>query len=121
MDSKSKIEEINNRFYEALNSFDIDIMEDVWLNDSTVKCIHPGWPLIKGWDAVKDSWKNIFESSGFNHVNISKLFIDYKEDYLVKIAQSLKQFWIGKNKWKKKQCSKKQLLKVKKVKEILGE
>ena len=79
-DSKNKIEEINNRFYEALNSFDIKIMEDIWLNDETVKCVHPGWPLISGWDAVKESWENIFDSSGFNHVSISKLFIDHKED-----------------------------------------
>ncbi len=55
-------------------------MENIWSNDKNAKCIHPGWPIINGWEAIKDSWKNIFESSGFNQVDISQLFIDVKEN-----------------------------------------
>ena len=27
------------------------------------KCVHPGWPLLTGWDAVRSSWEAIFEST----------------------------------------------------------
>ena len=59
---KEKVEEINIKFYEALNNMDINSMDEIWLKDSSVKCVHPGWPIIKGWDAVRSSWENIFES-----------------------------------------------------------
>jgi len=28
-----------------------------------VKCVHPGWPLLVGWEAVRSSWKTIFENT----------------------------------------------------------
>lgn len=37
------------------------------------------------------------------------------------LAQALKEFWVGHNKWVKKDCSKKQWIKVQKVKAILDE
>ena len=37
------------------------------------------------------------------------------------LAQSLKSYWQGEDKWKKKKCSKKQWDKVQKIKMILGE
>lgn len=27
-----------------------------------MKCIHPGWQMLEGWDAVRESWVNIFAS-----------------------------------------------------------
>ena len=46
---------------------------------------------------------------------------ELSEEYQQKIAESLKQYWITNNKWGKKQCSKKQLKKVSKIKQILGD
>ena len=46
---------------------------------------------------------------------------EYKEEYLINIAKGLKKFWVSKKKWKKKQCSRKQVIKVQKIKGILEE
>jgi len=62
-----KIKEVmkaNENFYLAMKSADFDRMESIWANDDTVKCVHPGWPMLHGWEAVSESWKNIFETGG---------------------------------------------------------
>ncbi|MGH7884479.1 MAG: nuclear transport factor 2 family protein [Thermodesulfobacteriota bacterium] len=73
---KDKIYEINTRFYNALNNSDISLMEEIWLKKSSAKCVHPGWPILKGWDSIKESWQNIFETGGLNQVEISDIFVD---------------------------------------------
>jgi len=35
-------------------------MDAVWDHGDEVKCVHPGWPLLAGWDAVRESWRAIF-------------------------------------------------------------
>jgi ketosteroid isomerase-like protein len=35
----------------------------VWAHDDDVKCVHPGWPLLTGWDAVRESWHAIFANT----------------------------------------------------------
>lgn len=62
-----KIKEVidaNEKFYLAMKSADFDQMENIWIKDDSVKCVHPGWPMLHGWQAVSESWKNIFENSG---------------------------------------------------------
>ena len=55
--------EANERFYRALNALDLGSMERVWSHGSFVRCVHPGWELIVGWDAVRASWEGIFRGS----------------------------------------------------------
>src|SRR5262245_13950869 len=38
-------------------------MEAVWAHGDHVRCIHPGWGLLAGWDAVRQSWEAIFQST----------------------------------------------------------
>jgi hypothetical protein len=35
----------------------------VWRQDEEVQCIHPGWPRLLGWQAVRDSWIRIFNNT----------------------------------------------------------
>ena len=56
--------EANERFYRALNALDLAGMERIWSHGSFVRCVHPGWELIVGWDAVRASWEGIFRGSG---------------------------------------------------------
>ena len=56
--------EANESFYLAMKSADFDKMTNIWVKDDSVKCVHPGWPMLHGWEAVGESWKNIFENSG---------------------------------------------------------
>lgn len=52
----------NARFYEAFEHSDLDMLDDVWSHSPLVKCIHPGWHLLEGWEAVRASWQNIFKA-----------------------------------------------------------
>jgi len=56
--------EANERFYRALNDLDLAGMDGLWSHESFVCCVHPGWELIVGWDAVRASWEGIFRGSG---------------------------------------------------------
>ncbi|MEM7008764.1 MAG: nuclear transport factor 2 family protein [Thermodesulfobacteriota bacterium] len=63
MDTKLKeLVKTNESFYLAIKNSDFDQMKTVWLQDSSVKCVHPGWPMLHGWEAVSQSWKKIFEN-----------------------------------------------------------
>jgi ketosteroid isomerase-like protein len=63
-DARSAVDEANRRFYKAFEALDLAEMEKVWVHDDHVKCVHPGWPLLSGWDAVRASWEAIFSNTG---------------------------------------------------------
>ena len=60
----SLVEQANARFYQAFETLDLTQMETVWSHGEHVKCVHPGWPLLVGWDAVRSSWATIFANTG---------------------------------------------------------
>src|SRR6266540_761712 len=36
----------------------------VWEHSDRVVCTHPGWPILRGWPAVYESWRAILEGGG---------------------------------------------------------
>jgi len=54
-------------------------------------------------------------------VEIFTRFDDFSEENKPKLALAFKTYWTSLNKWKKKQCTKKQWAKVQKIKAVLGE
>src|SRR5437899_7983404 len=62
-DDGKAIEEANAGFYRAFEALDLRAMEDVWSHDEHVQCVHPGWPLLTGWGAVRASWEAIFANT----------------------------------------------------------
>ena len=62
-DDLREVEEANARFYRAFESLDLAEMEAVWAKRAHVKCVHPGWPLLAGWEAVRASWEAIFKNT----------------------------------------------------------
>src|SRR5215471_20649967 len=67
---EEKVVEANKNFYRALQSLDLDAMEAVWLQEEWVRCLHPGWDMLEGWEAVRESWQQIFESTKFLRVSV---------------------------------------------------
>jgi len=63
VDTVRQVFSANQRFYEAFESLDIRRMTAVWQQDEGVQCIHPGWPRLIGWQAVRDSWIRIFNNT----------------------------------------------------------
>lgn len=62
-DDRGAVEDANARFYRAFETLDIAEMDAVWLHAERARCIHPGWPLIAGWDAIRSSWEAIFANT----------------------------------------------------------
>lgn len=73
MKPEEKVLAANRRFYAAMDSLDLEEMEAVWLHADWVKCVHPGWELLKGWDEVRASWQRIFENTQRMQVIVSDL------------------------------------------------
>ena len=63
MSEHAAIEAANARFYRAFETLDIQAMDRVWAHGEHVKCVHPGWPLLVGWSAVRESWETIFANT----------------------------------------------------------
>ncbi len=53
----------NLAFYRALEVRDLSHMAEVWLQDPSASCIHPGWHRLDGWEEISRSWENIFSNS----------------------------------------------------------
>lgn len=51
----------NASFYSAFAAGDLAAMDDVWARDTEVVCIHPGWNLLRGREAVMASWHRILD------------------------------------------------------------
>jgi hypothetical protein len=39
-------------------------MGHVWEHSERVVCTHPGWPILRGWPMVIESWRRIFDGPG---------------------------------------------------------
>ena len=67
----SEVEElraVNDRFYKALEELDLEQMQRLWLHEPWVRCIHPGWDVLVGWEQVRESLEQIFASAGWMRV-----------------------------------------------------
>jgi len=58
----------NLDFYRAFTTHDIAAMDRVWAQETPVLCLHPGWTLLRGRDAVMDSWRQILCNPEAPHV-----------------------------------------------------
>jgi len=62
-DDLGEVEAANARFYRAFEDLDLAAMDAVWVLGDHAQCIHPGWPLIVGWPAIRTSWETIFANT----------------------------------------------------------
>lgn len=51
-------------FYDAIRRADIDAVMQLWAEDDTAVCIHPGTPRLIGRASIRASWESIFERGG---------------------------------------------------------
>jgi ketosteroid isomerase-like protein len=80
MSDLDDVEQANARFYRAFETLDLGRMEDVWAHGEHVKCVHPGWPLLIGWPAVRSSWEAIFEGTAEVRFTISGVLVETAGD-----------------------------------------
>lgn len=65
----------NERFYRAFESLDIRLMAAVWAHTDRARCVHPGWELLEGWPAVRDSWEAIFANADYMRFVITEVSV----------------------------------------------
>jgi len=53
-------EDAETAFYEAFERADLAGMMAVWAASDDIVCIHPTGPRLQGFEAVRDSWVQIF-------------------------------------------------------------
>ena len=53
-------EDAETAFYEAFERTDLPAMMSVWAESDDVVCIHPMGPRLTGFEAVRESWAQIF-------------------------------------------------------------
>lgn len=53
-------DDAENAFYDAFERADLAAMMVVWAEGEDVVCVHPSGPRLVGFEAVRDSWMQIF-------------------------------------------------------------
>ena len=56
----------NQAFYDAHEARDIVAMVALWEHTDRVVCVHPGWPMLRTWPPIEQSWREIFAGPGRN-------------------------------------------------------
>ena len=64
-DIERGVGEANRAFYAAFEARDMEAMSAVWERTERVSVTHPGWPTLRGWDAVAASWDAIFGNTPY--------------------------------------------------------
>jgi ketosteroid isomerase-like protein len=77
---RTAVEEANGGFYSAFEALDLAAMDAVWAHGDDVKCVHPGWPLLTGWAAVRESWQAIFTNTEEMRFTISNVRVEAGRD-----------------------------------------
>lgn len=57
---------INQEFYDAHERRDVAAMAAAWEPGDRAVCVHPGWPILRGIEAVMESWQRILSGPGRN-------------------------------------------------------
>jgi len=53
-------EQTEAAFYSAFERADLAAMMALWAEDEEIVCVHPGGKRLVGFDAVRDSWRQLF-------------------------------------------------------------
>jgi ketosteroid isomerase-like protein len=77
------VRRLNDRFYHALESLDLEAMEEVWAHEHGVACVHPGWEILVGWEAVRRSFAQIFVNTTWMRVTATAARIDIIGDVAI--------------------------------------
>ncbi|HSN20520.1 MAG TPA: nuclear transport factor 2 family protein [Usitatibacter sp.] len=64
-------EDAESAFYDALERGDLAAMMAVWAEADDVVCVHPQGPRLVGFDAVRQSWAQIFAGAAQLRVETS--------------------------------------------------
>jgi hypothetical protein len=75
---REEVLKVNELFYRALGSRDLQLMDTVWVREYRAGCVHPGWIMLRGWDALRQSWENVFDPRDKLDVELSNVTVEVR-------------------------------------------
>ncbi|MDW3095849.1 MAG: nuclear transport factor 2 family protein [Gammaproteobacteria bacterium] len=72
--------QVEESFYQAFRTRDINLMKDIWDKTDEVICIHPGSPRIYSFDLIIASWEQIFLVHSETMIDIDDQVYKLQED-----------------------------------------
>ena len=81
----------NDRFYRAFEKKDLEAMTATWSQGIDSLCIHPGRKALKGWEAIRHSWEQIFKNTRYLEIDTEILRVESSGDlaYVVLVEKVL--------------------------------
>lgn len=76
MTDPEQVVEANLRFYFALESLEVDLMDEVWATDASAICIHPSRIRLAGWENIRASWEQIFRDTSFMKIDVTEVSVE---------------------------------------------
>lgn len=76
MTDPEQVIEANLKFYFALESLDVDLMDEVWATDASAICIHPNGTRLAGWENIRAGWEQIFRHTTFMRMDVSEVSVE---------------------------------------------
>lgn len=66
----------NQAFYDAHEARNLRAMSDVWEHSDRAVCVHPGWPILRTWPVIEESWRRILEGPGRNQFILTNVSVE---------------------------------------------
>ena len=76
MTDPEQVVEANLKFYFALESLDVDLMDEVWATDASAICVLPNSNRLVGWENIRGSWEQIFRNTTFMRIDVSEVSVE---------------------------------------------
>ncbi|MBP0000497.1 MAG: nuclear transport factor 2 family protein [Cyanobacteria bacterium SID2] len=73
----------NQNFYRAFEKKDIVALENVCSQGTEATCIHPGRDVLRGWNAIRNSWEQIFSATQYLEIETEVLSVEVSGDLAV--------------------------------------
>jgi ketosteroid isomerase-like protein len=79
---RESVIEANQLLYTSFESADLDGMEALW-GLGPVVCVHPGWPTLRGREAVLRSWAMIMANTSYIQFFLTDVEVELAGDVAV--------------------------------------
>lgn len=84
--NRADVDEVHAEFYAAFEAGDFDRMSAVWADGQYaegVSCVHPGWTMLRGREAVLRSWALIMANTSYIQFVLTDVETDVYGDHAV--------------------------------------